>query len=109
MCMTNKIVFRTNTTVFRTNTIVFRINTVQLLTNTVLFRGGREAAVGLTAGEEGLRDLVVSQLSRMMVAAVVLRLADVTLWRVSTSSSTTSKAQAQCFYIWLSLIFGKFR
>ena len=64
------------------------------LSRAPLSRGGREAAVGLTAGEEGLRDLVVSQLSRMMVAAVVLRLADVTLWRVSTSSSTSSKAQA---------------
>ena len=51
---------------------------------------------GLTAGEEGLRDLVVSQLSRMMVAAVVVRQADLTLWKVEppiftlTQVSTTS-------------------
>lgn len=48
----------------------------------------------MTAGEEGLRDLVVSQLSRMMVAAVVVRLADFTLWKVSTAAPNPGRGQS---------------
>ena len=48
----------------------------------------------MTAGEEGLRDLVVSQLSRMMVAAVVVRLADFTLWKVSTATPNPGRGQS---------------
>lgn len=62
---------------------------------TPLSRGGRghgSSRGDLTSGEEGLRDLVVSQLSRLMTTNVVVRLADLTLWRVSTSSSPSGRA-----------------
>jgi len=62
---------------------------------TPLSRGGRGVGGNrgdLTSGEEGLRDLVVSQLSRLMTTNIVVRLADLTLWRVSTSSSPSGRA-----------------
>lgn len=62
---------------------------------TPLSRGGRGLGANrgdLTSGEEGLRDLVVSQLSRLMTTNIVVRLADLTLWRVSTSSSPSGRA-----------------
>jgi len=61
-----------------------------------LSRSGRAggSSQGMTAGEEGLRDLVVSQLSRMMVAAVVVRLADFTLWKVSTATPNPGRGQS---------------
>lgn len=43
--------------------------------------------------DENMRDLVVSQLSRMMTTNVILRLGDLTLWRVSTSSSPSSSGK----------------
>ena len=61
---------------------------------TPLSRGGRGQGANkgdLTSGEEGLRDLVVSQLSRLMTTNIVVRLADLTLWRVSTSSSPSGR------------------
>jgi len=62
---------------------------------TPLSRGGRGLGANrgdLTSGEEGLRDLVVSQLSRLMTTNIVVRLSDLTLWRVSTSSSPSGRA-----------------
>ena len=61
-----------------------------------ILRSGRAGGSnqGMTAGEEGLRDLVVSQLSRMMVAAVVVRLADFTLWKVSTATPNPGRGQS---------------
>jgi len=55
--------------------------------------GGKESGQnGKDAGcDEGMRDLVVSQLSRMMTTNVILRLGDLTLWRVSTSSSPSGR------------------
>ena len=65
-------------------------------TECLFLRSGRAGGSnqGLTAGEEGLRDLVVSQLSRMMVAAVVVRLADLTLWKVSTATPNPGRGQS---------------
>jgi len=62
---------------------------------TPLSRGGRGLGANrgdLTSGEEGLRDLVVSQLSRLMTTNIVVRLSDLTLWKVSTSSSPSGRA-----------------
>jgi len=62
---------------------------------TPLSRGGRGLGGNrgdLSSGEEGLRDLVVSQLSRLMTTNIVVRLSDLTLWRVSTSSSPSGRA-----------------
>ena len=65
---------------------------------TPLSRAGRGQTSGAqreTAGggcDEALRDLVVSQLSRLMTTNIVLRLGDLTLWRVSTSASPGGKS-----------------
>ena len=64
---------------------------------TPLSRAGRGQQVSggqkETAGcDEAFRDLVVSQLSRLMTTNIVLRLGDLTLWRVSTSSSPSGRS-----------------
>ena len=60
-------------------------------------KGGAKTDSGASNGgcDENFRDLVVSQLSRLMTSNVILRLGDLTLWRVSTSSSAGSSKSSQ--------------
>ena len=69
---------------------------------TPLSRTGAKSGVKTDSGgasnggcDENFRDLVVSQLSRLMTSNVILRLGDLTLWRVSTSSSAGSGKSSQ--------------
>ena len=45
--------------------------------------------------DEAFRDLVVSQLARLMTSNIIMRLGDLTLWRVSTSSNPSSKKSSE--------------
>ena len=55
-------------------------------------QGGSGAQKEPVGCDEAFRDLVVSQLSRLMTTNIVLRLGDLTLWRVSTSSSPSGRS-----------------
>ena len=57
--------------------------------------GAKSESGAGTGCDESFRDLVVSQLSRMMTSNVIMRLGDLTLWRVSTSSSPSSGKSSQ--------------
>lgn len=61
--------------------------------------GGNHARDTAPSQEEGLRDMVVAQLSRLMTTNVIVRLHDISLWRVATSSTpvaTRSPPQELC-------------
>jgi len=62
--------------------------------------GGSHTRDTAPSQEEGLRDMVVAQLSRLMTTNVIVRLHDISLWRVATTSSspvaTRSPPQELC-------------